>query len=162
MTFSPHTLLESVWQAASSWVVGFIVGERTSIVVFPCICGFAMADWESRVSVKCFVLNLGKTAAETHEMLKQSVDDNRLGRTKTYDWYNHFKSVRTSTDRLMMTIVRDGRQLASQQKIPRKLGIWSCKIFWSSKTAVTPWDQLLVHVNEFFWEELNMKGLRRS
>jgi hypothetical protein len=31
---SPHTLLESVWQAASSLVVGFIVGERISIVVF--------------------------------------------------------------------------------------------------------------------------------
>jgi hypothetical protein len=28
---SPHTLLESLWQA----VVGFIVGERISIVVFP-------------------------------------------------------------------------------------------------------------------------------
>jgi hypothetical protein len=25
---SPYTLLESVWQVMSSWVVGFIVGER--------------------------------------------------------------------------------------------------------------------------------------
>jgi hypothetical protein len=55
---SPHTLLESVWQAASSWLVGFIVGERISIVVFRWVCGFAMADLtEQRVCIKfCFKL----------------------------------------------------------------------------------------------------------
>jgi hypothetical protein len=31
---SPHTLLESVWQVASSRVVGFIVGERTSTIYY--------------------------------------------------------------------------------------------------------------------------------
>jgi hypothetical protein len=66
---SPHTLLQSVWQAASSWVVGFIVGECISIV-FPWLCGFAMADLrEQRVLIK-FCFRLWKTAAETHGMLK--------------------------------------------------------------------------------------------
>jgi hypothetical protein len=53
---SPHTLLESVWQAASSWVVGFSVGKRLSMVVFRRLCGFAMADLrEQRVCIKfCF------------------------------------------------------------------------------------------------------------
>jgi hypothetical protein len=40
---APHTLLESVWQAVLSWVVGFIVGERISVVMFRWVCGFAMA-----------------------------------------------------------------------------------------------------------------------
>jgi hypothetical protein len=47
-------------------VVGFIVGERISIVVFPRVCGFAMAVMrEPRVCIK-FSFKLGKTAAETH------------------------------------------------------------------------------------------------
>lgn len=95
---SPHTLLESVWQAASSWVVGFIVGERISIVVFPWVCGFAMADLrEQRVCIK-FCFKLGKTAAKTHQMLKQAFGDNSLGQKQTYDWYKRFKNGRTSTD----------------------------------------------------------------
>jgi hypothetical protein len=62
---SPHTLLESVRQAASSSVVGFIVGERISIVVLARVCGFAMADLgEQRACIK-FCFKLGKTAAET-------------------------------------------------------------------------------------------------
>jgi hypothetical protein len=69
---SSHTLLESVWQAASSWAVGFIISECISIVVFPWVCGFAMADLrEHRVCIK-FCFKLGKTGAETHQILKQS------------------------------------------------------------------------------------------
>jgi hypothetical protein len=48
----PLTILESVWQAASSWVLGLIVGERISIVVFPWLCGFAMADLRERWSFR--------------------------------------------------------------------------------------------------------------
>jgi hypothetical protein len=54
---SPHTLVESVWQAAPSRVVGFTVGKRVSIVVFP-QGGFAMAGLrEQRVYITfCFKL----------------------------------------------------------------------------------------------------------
>jgi hypothetical protein len=53
---SPHSLLESVWQAASSWVVGFLVSELISIVMCPWVCGFPVADLrEQRVCIKfCF------------------------------------------------------------------------------------------------------------
>jgi hypothetical protein len=61
-------------------------------------CGFVMADLrEQRVCIK-FCFRLGKTAAETHGMLKQAFGDNSLGQTQTYDWYKRFKNGRTSTD----------------------------------------------------------------
>jgi hypothetical protein len=78
-----------------------------------------MADLrQQRVYMK-FCFKLGKTAAETRQMLKQAFGDNILGQMQTYDWYKRFKMVKY---RLMM-IVRDGRQLASHQKMSRKLGI---------------------------------------
>jgi hypothetical protein len=50
-----------------------------------------MADLrEQRVCIK-FCFKLGKTAAETHQMLKQAFCDNSLGQTQTYDWYKRFK-----------------------------------------------------------------------
>jgi hypothetical protein len=58
---------------------------------------------EPRVCIK-FCFKLGKTAAETHQILKQAFDDNSLGQTQIYDWYTHFKM---EEHRLMMTIVRD-------------------------------------------------------
>jgi hypothetical protein len=57
---SPHTLLESVWQAASRWVVRFIVGGRISIVVLPWLEVLRWMAWKSSVSVYIFILNLGK------------------------------------------------------------------------------------------------------
>jgi hypothetical protein len=39
----PQILLESVRQVASSSVVGLNFRERTSIVVFPSVCGFAIS-----------------------------------------------------------------------------------------------------------------------
>jgi hypothetical protein len=57
-----------------------------------------MADLrEQRVCIK-FCFKLGKTTAETHQMLKQAFGDNSLGQTQTYDWYQRFKNGRTSTD----------------------------------------------------------------
>jgi hypothetical protein len=57
-----------------------------------------MADLrEQRVCIK-FCFKLGKTAAETHQMLKQAFGDKSLGQTQTYDWYKRFKNGRTSTD----------------------------------------------------------------
>jgi hypothetical protein len=70
---SPHILFESVWQAVSSWVVGFIVSKHISIVVFPWVRGFAMAVLrEQRVCMK-FCFKLGKTAAETHHPSKETL-----------------------------------------------------------------------------------------
>ncbi|PNF29661.1 hypothetical protein B7P43_G15773 [Cryptotermes secundus] len=57
-----------------------------------------MADLrEQRVCIK-FCFKLGKTAAETHQMLKQAFGENSLGQTKTYNWYKRFKNGRTLTD----------------------------------------------------------------
>ncbi|PNF35236.1 hypothetical protein B7P43_G06872 [Cryptotermes secundus] len=56
-----------------------------------------MADLrEQRVCIK-FCFKLGKTAAETHQMLKQAFGDNSLGQTQAYDWYKRFKHGRMST-----------------------------------------------------------------
>ncbi|PNF38978.1 hypothetical protein B7P43_G06608 [Cryptotermes secundus] len=57
-----------------------------------------MADLrEQRVCIK-FCFKLGKTAAETHQMLKQALGENNLGQTQTSNWYKRFKNGRTSTD----------------------------------------------------------------
>ncbi|PNF30777.1 hypothetical protein B7P43_G06188, partial [Cryptotermes secundus] len=59
---------------------------------------FSMADRrEQRVCIK-FCFKHGKTAAETHQMLKQAFGENSLGQTQTYNWYKRFKNGRTSTD----------------------------------------------------------------
>jgi hypothetical protein len=66
-------------------VVGFIVGERISTAVFPRVCGFAMGDLrEQHVCIK-FYFKLGRTTAETLQMLKQASGNNSLGQTQTYD-----------------------------------------------------------------------------
>jgi hypothetical protein len=92
----PHTLLESVWQAASSWVVGFIVGDRISTVVFLWAC--SLADLRQQHVCITFCFKLGKTTVEMHQMLKRAFSDNIVGQTQPYDWYKHFKSGQTSTD----------------------------------------------------------------
>ncbi|PNF18540.1 hypothetical protein B7P43_G08515 [Cryptotermes secundus] len=57
-----------------------------------------MADLrKQRVCIK-FCFKLGKTTAETHQMLEQAYGDNSLGQTQTYNWYKRFKNGRTSTD----------------------------------------------------------------
>jgi hypothetical protein len=64
-------------------VVEFVVGECISIIVFPQVCGFAMADLrQQRVFIKfCFE----KTTAEMHQMLKQGFGDNSSDQTQTHD-----------------------------------------------------------------------------
>ena len=39
-----------------------------------------------------FCFKLGKTASETHRMLKEAFGDNTLGQTQTYKWFKHFKN----------------------------------------------------------------------
>jgi hypothetical protein len=62
-------------------VVGFIVGESISIVVFPRVCGFVKAGLrEQQVCIK-FCFKLWQTAVETHQILKQGFGENNLGQT---------------------------------------------------------------------------------
>jgi hypothetical protein len=46
---------------------------------------------EQRIYIK-FCLKLGKSAAKTHQMIKQAFGDDALGQTQTYDWFNWFKN----------------------------------------------------------------------
>jgi hypothetical protein len=45
-----------------------------------------------------FCVILGKTAAETHNMLCEAYGDDALIQTITYEWFKRFKSGRTSMD----------------------------------------------------------------
>ena len=52
---------------------------------------------EQRVCVKfCFIL--GKTFTETFQMLQQAYGEDCLSRTQCYEWYQRFKSGRTSIE----------------------------------------------------------------
>ena len=45
---------------------------------------------EQKTCVKfCFKLN--KTAAETHQMLKEAFDEQALSQARTFEWFKHFK-----------------------------------------------------------------------
>jgi len=39
-----------------------------------------------------FCCKLGKTAPETHKMLKEAFGDNALYQTQIYEWFKRFKS----------------------------------------------------------------------
>jgi hypothetical protein len=45
-----------------------------------------------------FCFRVGKTASETHEMLKTAFGVNAMGRTQTFDWFSPFKHVETSIE----------------------------------------------------------------
>jgi hypothetical protein len=66
--------------------------------VFPGVRGFAMTYLREQLVCIRFCFKLGKTTAETHQMLKQAFDDNSLGQTQTYGWCKHFKNGRTLTN----------------------------------------------------------------
>ena len=51
---------------------------------------------EKRVCIK-FCVRLGKTGSETFEMLKQAFGDSCMSRSRTFEWFGHFKHGRTST-----------------------------------------------------------------
>jgi [histone H3]-lysine36 N-dimethyltransferase SETMAR len=52
---------------------------------------------EQRVCVK-FCFKLGKTFTETFQMLQQAYGEDCLSRTQCYEWYQRFKSGRTSIE----------------------------------------------------------------
>jgi hypothetical protein len=52
---------------------------------------------EQRICLK-FCFKLGKTAAETHKMLKEAFGDNALGLTHTCGWFKRFRNGRMSVD----------------------------------------------------------------
>ena len=57
-----------------------------------------VAAW-SRERILNSILNLGKTAAETVELIRQVYGDNCLSHTQTFRWYARFKSgVETTED----------------------------------------------------------------
>ena len=50
---------------------------------------------EQRMCIK-FCFRLGKTAADTYKMLKETFGDNAQGLTLTYEWFKRFKNGRMS------------------------------------------------------------------
>jgi hypothetical protein len=52
---------------------------------------------EQQICIK-FCFKLGKTAAETHTMLKEEFGDNALGQTQTYEWLQWSKNRQMSVD----------------------------------------------------------------
>jgi hypothetical protein len=63
-------------------------------VVFVLFCDFFFVEMdmkEQRVCIK-FCFRLGKSAAKSTQRIKQAFDDDALGQTQIYDWFNRFKN----------------------------------------------------------------------
>jgi hypothetical protein len=52
---------------------------------------------EHRICVK-FCVKVRKTAAETHNMLRDAYGNDALNQTMTYEWFKSFKNGRISDD----------------------------------------------------------------
>ena len=57
-----------------------------------------MKDFEEQHVCVKFCFKLGKTFAETFQMLQQAYGVDCLSRTQCYEWYQRFKSGRTSIE----------------------------------------------------------------
>jgi hypothetical protein len=57
-----------------------------------------MADVkEQRICIK-FFFRVGKTAAETHRMLKEAFGKQDLSQARTFEWFNRFKDGRETVE----------------------------------------------------------------
>jgi hypothetical protein len=69
--------------------------------VTECVVALSRSSMESvreqRIHVK-FCFKVGKTAAETRNMLREAYSDDPLSQTTTYEWFKRFKNGRTLTD----------------------------------------------------------------
>jgi hypothetical protein len=66
--------------------------------VYCCLVALSMGSVkEQRICVK-FCFRVGKTAGETHRMLREANSDNALSQTTTVEWFRRFKNGQTSTD----------------------------------------------------------------
>jgi hypothetical protein len=52
---------------------------------------------EQRICIK-FCFKLKKTAAETHQMLKEVFGEQALSQARTFEWFKHFKDGRESVE----------------------------------------------------------------
>jgi hypothetical protein len=102
-------------------IILYIASQRVFIVVrvkydprFSVIS--EMADLkEQRICMK-FCFKLGKTASETHEMLKTAFGDNAMGRTQTFEWVSRFK--RGWNIKSMLVIFLDCEGIVHQELVP--------------------------------------------
>jgi hypothetical protein len=70
---------------------------------------------EQCICVK-FCFKRGKSASETHEMLKTAFGDNVMGRTQTFEWFPRFK--RGSNIKGMLVIFFDCEGIVHQEFVP--------------------------------------------
>jgi hypothetical protein len=75
-----------------------------------------MADLKEQCICVKFCFKLGKTASETHEMLKIAFGDSAMGRTETFEWFSGFK--RGSNFKTMLVIFFDCEGIFHQEFIP--------------------------------------------
>jgi hypothetical protein len=87
---------------------------------------FVVLRWllgEQRVCIK-FGFKLGKTAAETHQMLTQASDDKNLGQIQTHDWSKRSKNCQTTTNDDDRTAVWPSSDITPENVM--KVGIRFC------------------------------------
>ena len=75
-----------------------ILWRRVSVVLWSYRPAKMTDVKKQRICIK-FCFKLGKTASETHRMLKEAFGDNAVAQTQTYEWFKRFKNGRTTFDR---------------------------------------------------------------
>ena len=84
---------------------------------------------EQRVSVK-FCVKLGKSSAETYDLLKKVYGDDCLSRTQVFEWFKKFKVGREG--------IGDDQNPGQKQTLTSKKSV---KLF--NKIVARPFEQLL-------------------
>ncbi|GFX97185.1 FLJ37770-like protein [Trichonephila clavipes] len=67
---------------------------------------------EQQICIK-FCFNLGKSCAETIEMLQKAFKDECVGKTQIKEWYGRFKNGRTSVDSDSVDLRHEHRRIMS-------------------------------------------------
>jgi len=72
-----------------------VVGRGSNTYVYV-IAIFTMCEsTEQRIYIK-FCFKIGKTAAETYQLLQQAFGEDAMGCTQVFDWFSRFKEGRAS------------------------------------------------------------------
>ena len=126
-----------------------------------------ISRWRRKCSSVCidFCFRLGKTGAETYEMLQAAVGESCLSRSKTFEWYSRFKCGsrsfeddprpgRPSTSHTEETVARVREIIRDDQRLTIREVAEEVRIAFSTCQKILTEDLRMRHVTTKFVSRL--------